>query len=203
MVLKIEKKLVLASASPSRKMLLEQAGLAFEVKVSGVDEAVPEDFTPAQTVECLAQRKGRAVLALCGDAAVIAADSVVSLDERIIGKPKDDEDAKATLRALSGRTHQLYTGVCLLADGKEEVFHQVTDVTFYPLTEEEIAAYVALGDPGAGPAPTASRASAWCWCAPSPGTTPTSWACRWRRPSAGWTPCSTGKAFLSHPGSPA
>ena len=67
MVLKIEKKLVLASASPSRKMLLEQAGLAFEVKVSGVDEAVPEDFTPAQTVECLAQRKGRAVLPLCGD----------------------------------------------------------------------------------------------------------------------------------------
>ena len=132
MVLKIEKKLVLASASPSRKMLLEQAGLTFEVKVSGVDEAVPEDFTPAQTVECLAQRKGRAVLPLCGDAAVIAADSVVSLDERIIGKPKDDEDAKATLRALSGHTHQLYTGVCLLADGKEEVFHQVTDVTFYP-----------------------------------------------------------------------
>ena len=80
------------------------------------------------------------------DAAVIAADSVVSLDERIIGKPKDDEDAKATLRALSGRTHQLYTGVCLLADGKEEVFHQVTDVTFYPLTEEEIDAYVAAGE---------------------------------------------------------
>lgn len=137
---------MLASASPSRKMLLEQAGLAFEVKVSGVDEAVPEDFTPAQTVECLAQRKGRAVLPLCGDAAVIAADSVVSLDERIIGKPKDDEDAKATLRALSGRTHQLYTGVCLLADGKEEVFHQVTDVAFYPLTEEEIDAYVAAGE---------------------------------------------------------
>ena len=146
MVLKIEKKLVLASASPSRKMLLEQAGLAFEVKVSGVDEAVPEDFTPAQTVECLAQRKGRAVLPLCGDAAVIAADSVVSLDERIIGKPKDDEAAKDTLRRLSGRTHEIFTGVCLLVNGKRDVFHMSTQVKFYPLTEEEIAEYVAMGE---------------------------------------------------------
>lgn len=146
MVMKINKKIVLASASPSRRMLLERAGLAFTVKVSGVDEAVPADFTPAQTVECLARRKGRAVQPLCGDAAVIAADSVVSLDGRIIGKPKDDADAKATLRALSGRTHQLYTGVCLLADGKEEVFHQVTDVTFYPLTQEEIDTYVEAGE---------------------------------------------------------
>ena len=146
MALKIERKLILASASPSRKMLLEQAGLDFEVVVSGVDETVPPDYTPAQTVEALAQRKGRAVQALRPEAPIIAADSVVSIDGLILGKPKDDEAAKATLRRLSGRTHQLITGVCLLINSRMDLFHQVTRVTFYPLTEEEIAEYVALGE---------------------------------------------------------
>lgn len=146
MALKINKRLVLASASPSRKMLLEKAGLEFEVLVSGVDETVPEDFTPAETVECLAQRKGEAVRSLCPDAAVISADSVVCIDGMILGKPKDDEDAKATLRRLSGRTHEIFTGVCILADGKQEVFHNRTKVNFYPLTEEEISEYVAMGE---------------------------------------------------------
>lgn len=144
MALKIERKLILASASPSRKMLLEQAGLDFEVVVSGVDETVPSDYTPAQTVEALAQRKGQAVQALRPEAPIIAADSVVSIDGLILGKPKDDEAAKATLRRLSGRTHELITGVCLLINGQMDLFHQVTQVTFYPLTEEEIAEYVAL-----------------------------------------------------------
>ena len=146
MALKIERKLILASASPSRKMLLEQAGLDFEVVVSGVDETVPPDYTPAQTVEALAQRKGRAVQALRPEEPIIAADSVVSIDGLILGKPKDDEAAKATLRRLSGRTHELITGVCLLINGQMDLFHQVTRVTFYPLTEEEIAEYVALGE---------------------------------------------------------
>lgn len=146
MALKIERKLILASASPSRKMLLEQAGLDFEVVVSGVDETVPSDYTPAQTVEALAQRKGQAVQALRPEAPIIAADSVVSIDGLILGKPKDDEAAKATLRRLSGRTHELITGVCLLINGQMDLFHQVTRVTFYPLTEEEIAEYVALGE---------------------------------------------------------
>ena len=146
MALKIERKLILASASPSRKMLLEQAGLDFEVVVSGVDETVPPDYTPAQTVEALARRKGQAVQALCPEAPIIAADSVVSIDGLILGKPKDDEAAKATLRRLSGRTHELITGVCLLINGRMDLFHQVTQVTFYPLTEEEIAEYVALGE---------------------------------------------------------
>lgn len=146
MALKIERKLILASASPSRKMLLEQAGLDFEVVVSGVDETVPPDYTPAQTVEALARRKGQAVQALRPEAPIIAADSVVSIDGLILGKPKDDEAAKATLRRLSGRTHELITGVCLLINGQMDLFHQVTRVTFYSLTEEEIAEYVALGE---------------------------------------------------------
>ena len=146
MALKIDRELVLASSSPSRKMLLEQAGVSFEVVVSGVDETVPASLSPAQTVELLAERKGKAVLPLRPDKPIISADSVVSIDGLILGKPKDDHEAKATLRRLSGRTHQIFTGVCLLANGREEVFHQSTKVTFYPLTEEEIADYVALGE---------------------------------------------------------
>ena len=148
MALKIERKLILASASPSRKMLLEQAGLDFEVVVSGVDETVPPDYTPAQTVEALARRKGQAVQALRPEAPIIAADSVVSIDGLILGKPKDDEAAKATLRRLSGRTHELITGVCLLINGRMDLFHQVTRVTFYPLTEEEIAGPGGVPGPG-------------------------------------------------------
>lgn len=146
MALKIDRELVLASSSPSRKMLLEQAGLTFEVAVSGVDETVPPDYTPAQTVETLACRKGEAVLPLRPEKPIIAADSVVSIDGLILGKPKDDEAAKDTLRRLSGRTHEIFTGVCLLANGKRDVFHRSTQVKFYPLTEEEIAEYVAMGE---------------------------------------------------------
>ena len=146
MALRIEPTIVLASQSPSRRMLLEQAGVKIEVLASGADETVPEDFTPAQTVECLARRKGEAVAPLCPGRPLIAADSVVSIDNLIIGKPAGDEAARATLRRLSGRTHQLYTGVCLIAGGRTQVFHQVTDVTFYPLSEEEIQEYVAMGE---------------------------------------------------------
>ncbi len=146
MALRIKEKLVLASQSPSRRRLLEQAGVDIEVIVSGADETVPEEYTPSETVECLAQRKAMAVERLCPGRAIIAADSVVSIDGMIIGKPEDDEAAKATLRRLSGRTHKLYTGVCLSVRGKRRVFHQVTDVTFYELTGEEIAEYVAMGE---------------------------------------------------------
>ncbi len=146
MALRIDQKLVLASASPSRKLLLERAGLAFEVVVSGVEEHVPAGYTPAQTVECLARQKGEAVLPLRPDCAIISADSVVCIDGMVLGKPADDEDAKAMLRRLSGRTHEIYTGVCLLAGGKEEIFHNVTQVTFYPLSDEEISEYVEMGE---------------------------------------------------------
>lgn len=142
----IGERVVLASQSPSRKMLLEQAGIAFDVVVSGVDEDVPEGFTPAQTVEELSARKARAVAPLCPGRAVIAADSVVSIDGLVLGKPESDEAACQMLRRLSGRTHEIFTGVCLLAKGGQQVFHQVTQVKFYDLTDEEIAAYVAMGE---------------------------------------------------------
>lgn len=142
----IGERVVLASQSPSRKMLLEQAGIAFDVVVSGVDEDVPEGFTPARTVEELSARKARAVAPLCPGRAVIAADSVVSIDGLVLGKPESDEAACRMLRRLSGRTHEIFTGVCLLAKDRQQVFHQVTQVKFYDLTDEEIAAYVAMGE---------------------------------------------------------
>lgn len=146
MALKTDGTLVLASSSPSRRLLLERAGLRFEVVVSGVDETVPQEYGPAQVVECLARRKGEAVLPLRPHSAVIASDSVVSIDGMILGKPADDGEAKAMLRRLSGRTHQVFTGVCLLAGGKTEVFHEATQVTFYPLTDQEIEEYVGMGE---------------------------------------------------------
>lgn len=142
----IDEKVVLASSSPSRKMLLEKAGVDFEVVVSGVDEDVPEGFSPAQTVECLSERKALAVAPLRPHSPIIAADSVATIDGMILGKPADDEVARAMLRRLSGRTHEIFTGVCLLAHGQKQVFHQATQVTFYDLTDQEIAAYVALGE---------------------------------------------------------
>lgn len=140
-------KVVLASQSPSRKMLLEQVGVDFEVVVSGVDEDVPGGFTPAQAVECLAARKARAVAALRPGMPIIAADSVASIDGLILGKPENDGAACEMLRRLSGRTHEIYTGVCLLEGEWEEVFHQATRVKFYGLSDQEISAYVAMGEP--------------------------------------------------------
>ncbi len=111
-----------------------------------------EDCTetePAALVQALAERKARDVLpAAPEDALVIGADTVVALDDVILGKPRDAEDAAAMLRALSGRTHQVYTGVCVIGkDGAADVFTECTDVTFQTLSEEEIAAYVASGEP--------------------------------------------------------
>ncbi len=139
-------KLVLASQSPSRKMLLEKTGIPFEVMVSGVDETVDEGLSAAETVEYLARKKGRAVAALRQDSAVIAADSVVSFGGLTLGKPKDDDDAFNMLKALSGRTHEVITGVCILWQACEEIFHMATEVTFYELTDTEIRNYVSRGE---------------------------------------------------------
>ena len=140
--------LILASGSPRRRQLLEQIGLTFVVRSSDVDESVSPGLTPAQVVESLSARKGEAVAAeaVPGDL-VLSADTVVALDGAILGKPRDRAEAEAMLTALSGRTHQVYTGVTLLQDGRRLTEHEVTAVTFRPLSPEEIAAYVSTGEP--------------------------------------------------------
>lgn len=141
------KKIILASASPRRKELLTTAGVEFEVLVSDADETIPVGTPPVDAAMLTAEKKAFAVAEKCDNCVVIGADTIVVLDGRILGKPNDEADAKAMLRFLSGREHEVITGVCLTDGVKTEKFAQVSKVRFYELTDEEIAAYVATKEP--------------------------------------------------------
>lgn len=139
----VGKPVILASQSPRRRQLLEQAGIPFEVKVSEADETFPEGMPIAEVPVFIARRKADAVAQLY-DASeiVIAADTIVVLDGNIIGKPVDRADAIRILSTLSGRIHEVITGVVIRYNGKEEAFSQVTEVHFSPLSEAQIIYYV-------------------------------------------------------------
>lgn len=143
--------IILASGSPRRRELLAQAGFEFKVEVSNADENVVEE-SPEQMVEELAARKAEAVVRLHNKAEdnclVIGADTIVVLEGKVLGKPVDEEDAKTMLASLSDRTHQVYTGVALFYVKKGTVEkRESTDVTMVSMSEQEIADYVASGDP--------------------------------------------------------
>ena len=140
-------KLILASASPRRKALLRYITENFTVRVSHADETVPAGLTPEETVKYLSRVKADAVFTGSKDEVIVASDTVVVIDGAVLGKPHSEEEAVQMLRTLSGRTHTVYTGVCVRTAAEERVFAERTDVTFYPLTEEEICAYVATGEP--------------------------------------------------------
>lgn len=139
--------LILASGSPRRRELLAQMGVDFEVVVSEADENLAGD--PRQVVETLALRKADAVRGAYADRFILAADTLVSVDGEVFGKPRDEGDALRMVRALSGRSHQVYSGVCLYAPHRAAplVRHAVTEVRFAPMSEREIGAYVASGEP--------------------------------------------------------
>jgi len=139
--------LILASASPRRKELLEQIGVQFSVHAMDIDESVLEDETPSAYVERLAREKASAAQVQFPDAVVLAADTTVTLGDQILGKPQSREDAVAMLNALSGETHRVMTGVAL--SSAEGVFSRcvTTEVTFKPLPEELIERYVDTGEP--------------------------------------------------------
>ncbi|MBR3504039.1 MAG: septum formation protein Maf [Clostridia bacterium] len=141
------RRIVLASGSPRRRELLAAMGYEFTLCTPDVDERI--DGEPRDQVRALARRKADAACALCPDSIVIAADTLVALDGRALGKPRDDADAAAMLRALSGRTHDVFTGLCVTdtATGRRALCVEGTAVRFRPLTEAEIAAYVATGEP--------------------------------------------------------
>ncbi len=139
--------MILASASPRRRELLALAGYDFTVETAAVEETYDPALPPEQIVMHLAAAKSAPVAARHPDELVIGADTVVVLDEAILGKPHSTEEAKAMLRRLSGRVHQVYTGVCLRRGKTAVCFHECTLVRFKVLTEEEIAAYVATGEP--------------------------------------------------------
>ena len=137
------KRVILASQSPRRKQLLEQAGIPFEVKVVDTAETFPADMAIPEVPVHIARQKSVAVAALCAaDDIVITADTVVVLDDTIIGKPKDREDAIRILSALSGRIHRVITGVVIKQNGVESAFSKETEVHFKPLTTEQITYYV-------------------------------------------------------------
>ena len=135
--------IILASNSPRRRELLAGLDLEFEVKVlDGIDESYPD--MPRQLVaQYIAGKKADAYLATLNESElVITADTVVIVDNGILGKPHDEEEAKAMLRRISGRSHKVVTGVCLLTPDARREFSVSTDVTFKPLTDEEIDYYV-------------------------------------------------------------
>ena len=141
------KRIILASKSPRRKELMGLLFPQFEVQASDVDETLPEGVSLGRAVELRALRKGQAVAGAEPDALVIAADTLVTLGSVVLGKPTGREDAARMLRLLSGRVHQVYTGVALLEGERTNRFHCVTDVEFSPLTEEEIRWYLSTGEP--------------------------------------------------------
>lgn len=140
--------IILASASPRRRELLSLVVRKFRVVPSEFDEAlVPADLAPAQHVLYSARMKARDVAARFPNALVISADTIVVVDEAILGKPADAAEATHMLRMLGGRTHEVYTGVAVVRAGTERADVERTEVTFGPLTEQIIARYVASGEP--------------------------------------------------------
>ncbi len=118
-------KIILASASPRRQSLLKQIGLEFEVKVSDADETYDKSLTPPQVVETLSQRKAAAVfneLDITKDTVIISADTIVAINNEILGKPKDEAEAEEMLTALSGNMHCVYTGVTMFFVKKGKTF---------------------------------------------------------------------------------
>ena len=162
----MNKKIILASASPRRRELLAQIGLDFEVVVSETEEKITST-EPARVVEELSAQKAAAVWeklasgahdtarecreSTMADTIVLGADTVVACDGKILGKPVDIENAVGMLTMLQGRAHEVYTGVTILygenGEKKALTFHEKTAVHFCPMTEEQIREYVATGDP--------------------------------------------------------
>lgn len=156
--------IILASASPRRKELLEQIGLEFEICPAKGEEIITKTV-PEEVVMELSRQKALEIASMVAtfgaenkeittpsDILVIGADTVVAYDGKILGKPKDEEDAKNMLRMLAGNTHSVFTGVTLVLIDKsgragEKVFYEKTDVVMHPMTEEEIERYVATGEP--------------------------------------------------------
>lgn len=143
-------KIVLASSSPRRKELLQGLGLKFTIDSEGiVEETIPEEVNPNKIVEMLALQKASAVAPKYEDAIIIGSDTIVVLDEMILGKPANDEDALRMLMKLQGRTHYVYSGIAVInaATGEKSVTHDVTEVDFRSISKDEAIRYIATGEP--------------------------------------------------------
>ena len=139
--------IILASASPRRKELLEQIGCCFRIETADTEEAGGEGRTPSELVMKNAHLKAAAVAALHPDIPVLGADTVVSLDGNIYGKPRDREHAIEMLTSFSGRAHQVMTGIALAWKGRIWQAYETTEVVFAPLSAASITRYVDTGEP--------------------------------------------------------
>lgn len=145
------RKIILASASPRRRELLEQGGIPFTVIPSQAEEKITTE-QPGQVVEELSYLKCSDIYEKSlGDVLVIGADTVVASEGKILGKPSSQKDAVKMLQSLQGREHEVYTGVTIMAregnENRKKTFHEKTKVVFYPMSDEEIRSYVNTGEP--------------------------------------------------------
>ena len=138
--------LILASASPRRKELLEKFGIPFVIRVADIDETMDPEKAPFDEVGRVSRLKAQAICRQTGDV-VIAADTIVVCEGRVLGKPRTEQEAFDMLHLLSGRDHQVMTGCTVLRDDASETFTEVTDLHFRPLSDGEIARYVRSGEP--------------------------------------------------------
>lgn len=141
------KHLILASSSPRRYELLSLTHLPFETYPSTLEEKMDPNLSPSQLVESLAEQKASDVLTYKPNDVVLGADTIVVYGNKRLGKPQNEQEAADTLRMLSGQTHDVYTGVCIMDQEKKRLFSVKTSVTFYPLSEETIRWYIRTGEP--------------------------------------------------------
>ena len=139
-------RLILASQSPRRQQLLQLLRVPFTVCPADIDEGMDPNLPPQEEVARVSRLKALATPCQKGDV-VIAADTIVVLEDRVLGKPGNKEDAVGMLECLSGRAHQVMTGLTVLRDGRSITHTEITDVQFRPLTQEEILSYVETGEP--------------------------------------------------------
>ncbi len=139
--------IVLASQSPRRKEIMEQVGLSFIVCPSQSEECLDTALPLTEAIEQVAMAKANDVVSLYPQDIVVGADTLVCMDEQVLGKPKSAADAVRMLKLLSGKSHQVITGVAICANGKIECFHSVSEVSFYPLSDADIKAYIDSKEP--------------------------------------------------------
>ena len=141
------KHIILASASPRRKEILELADLKFDVMPSDAQEITTKTASNEVVME-LASLKAKDIYKKSEkQSMIVGADTVVAYQGQILGKPTDEADAKRMLTMLSGQTHEVYTGVCVIEDGKTKTFYEETKVTFYEISDEQIDHYIKTGEP--------------------------------------------------------
>ena len=141
-MLKTSKKLILASSSPRRKQILENLNLSFAIRKIDFDESYPKGLPPEEVPIFISKQKVKQLPKIEANELYITSDTVVVLEGKVIEKPKDKLDALVMLKSLSGKTHQVITGVCLTSSDDQFSFKEVTEVTFHSLSEQEITYYI-------------------------------------------------------------